>query len=181
MHITRSAVRILAASVAGLLLSAGTFADSPPEGDVAPDFRLQDQNGEWHTLEQYRGQWVALYFYPKDDTPGCTKEACEFRDDYERLAQMGVTLLGVSLDDVKSHQAFAAKYHLPFPLLSDADGEVAKRYGSLFQLWPLKFAKRHSFIVDPEGRIARVYRNVEPESHSDEVITDLISLGVTPP
>jgi len=163
------------------LFSFGQAMADVGTGEMAPDFKLMDQNGQLQQLSAYRGHWVVLYFYPKDDTPGCTKEACEFRDDYERLAQMGVTLLGVSLDDVKSHQAFAAKYHLPFPLLSDADGEVAKRYGSLFQLWPLKFAKRHSFIVDPEGRIARVYRNVEPESHSDEVITDLRSLGVTPP
>jgi thioredoxin-dependent peroxiredoxin len=163
------------------LFSFGQAMAEVGAGEMAPDFQLMDQNGVVQRLSDYRGHWVVLYFYPKDDTPGCTKEACEFRDDYVRLSRMGVTLLGVSLDDIKSHQAFAAKYHLPFPLLSDPDGEVAKRYGSLFKLWPLKFAKRHSFIIDPEGRVARVYRDVDPETHSDEVISDLQRLGVSSP
>jgi peroxiredoxin Q/BCP len=147
-------------------------------GDMAPGFQLMDQNGETHNLARYRGQWLVLYFYPKDDTPGCTKEACEFRDDHDRLADMGVVLLGVSTDDIESHQAFAEKYHLPFPLLSDAQGEVAKHYGSLWQLGPIRFAKRHSFIIDPEGRIAHIYRDVSPKTHSDEVIAQLQALGV---
>lgn len=163
------------------MLSFGQAMAEVDSGEMAPDFQLMDQNGVVQRLSDYRGHWVVLYFYPKDDTPGCTKEACEFRDDYQRLSRMGVTLLGVSLDDIKSHQAFAAKYHLPFPLLSDPDGEVAKRYGSLFKLWPLKFAKRHSFIIDPEGRVARVYRDVDPATHSDEVISDLEGLGVSAP
>ena len=163
------------------MFSFGQAMAEVVSGETAPDFQLMDQNGVVQRLSDYRGHWVVLYFYPKDDTPGCTKEACEFRDDYQRLSRMGVTLLGVSLDDIKSHQAFAAKYHLPFPLLSDPDGEVAKRYGSLFKLWPLKFAKRHSFIIDPEGRVARVYRDVDPATHSDEVISDLKSLGVSAP
>lgn len=147
-------------------------------GDPAPDFALLDQHGEMHGLEQYRGRWLVLYFYPKDDTPGCTTEACEFRDDIHILERMGVSVVGVSLDDVDSHQEFAEKYHLPFTLLSDADGEVARRYGALTSLGFIRFAKRHTFIIDPAGRIARIYRSVSPRRHSDEVIADLKALGV---
>jgi thioredoxin-dependent peroxiredoxin len=163
------------------LFSFGQAMAEVKSGEQAPEFQLMDQNGVTQSLAKYAGQWVVLYFYPKDDTPGCTKEACEFRDDFDRLAEMGVTLLGVSLDDIESHQAFAEKYHLPFPLLSDADGQVAKRYGSLWQLGPIKFAKRHSFIIDPKGLIAHVYRDVEPKTHSDEVINRLQALGVETP
>ncbi len=163
------------------LFSFGQAMAEVKSGEPAPEFQLMDQNGVTQSLAKYAGQWVVLYFYPKDDTPGCTKEACEFRDDFDRLAEMGVTLLGVSLDDIESHQAFAEKYHLPFPLLSDADGQVAKRYGSLWQLGPIKFAKRHSFIIDPKGLIAHVYRDVEPKTHSDEVINRLQALGVETP
>ncbi len=163
------------------LFSFGLAAAEIETGKQAPDFHLMDQNGETHSLAAYRGQWLVLYFYPKDDTPGCTKEACAFRDDYDRLAAMGVALLGVSTDDLGSHQAFAEKYHLPFPLLSDANGEVARNFGSLLQLGPIKFAKRHSFIIDPEGRIAHIYRDVDPKIHSDEVIAQLQALGAKAP
>jgi len=163
------------------LFSFGLAAAEIAAGEPAPDFHLMDQNGETHTLADYRGRWLVLYFYPKDDTPGCTKEACEFRDDHDRLASMGVALLGVSTDDLDSHQEFAEKYHLPFPLLSDANGEVAHSYGSLLQLGPIKFAKRHSFIIDPQGRIATIYRDVNPKIHSDEVIAQLQALGAKAP
>jgi len=156
-------------------------ANDLTQGDLAPGFELLDQHGAKHRLEDYRGSWVVLYFYPKDDTPGCTREACAFRDDYLVLKRMGVTVLGVSLDDVSSHAEFAAKYHLPFPLLSDGAGETARRYGALTSLGIVKFAKRHSFIVDPEGRIARIYRDVAPRTHSDEIIGDLKSLGARIP
>ena len=142
-------------------------------GDPAPHFELKDQNGKTHTLADYRGQWLVLYFYPKDDTPGCTTEACEFRDDVVALKRMGATVLGISMDDVESHQAFAEKYHLSFPLLSDSRGEVARSYGALTNLGLIKFAKRHTFIIDGEGRIAKIYRSVTPKTHSDEVIRDL--------
>lgn len=163
------------------LFSFGQALAELKSGDPAPDFHLMDQNGDTHSLARYRGQWVVLYFYPKDDTPGCTKEACEFRDDFDRLTGMGVMLLGVSTDDLESHQAFAEKHSLPFPLLSDADGQVAKHFGSLWQLGPVKFAKRHSFIIDPEGRVAHVYRDVTPATHSDEVIDRLQLLGAKTP
>jgi peroxiredoxin Q/BCP len=147
-------------------------------GDPAPDFSLRDQHGERHRLEDYRGRWLVLYFYPKDDTPGCTTEACEFRDDIYLLKQMRVSVVGVSLDDVKSHREFAEKYHLPFTLLSDAGGEVARRYGALTSLGFIKFARRHTFIIDPAGKIVKIYRSVNPGRHSDEVIADLRALGV---
>jgi peroxiredoxin Q/BCP len=158
------------------LFSLGQAKAELVKGEPAPDFSLMDQSGKVHRLSSYQGGWVVLYFYPKDDTPGCTREACEFRDDHDQFVQMGVTLLGVSTDDIESHQEFSEKHGLPFPLLSDADGEVAKHYGSLFQIGPIKFAKRHSFIIDPQGRIERVYRDVDPKRHSDEVMAELSTL-----
>jgi peroxiredoxin Q/BCP len=155
--------------------SAPQAAELQP-GDSAPSFELLDQHGKLHRLSDYRGQWLVVYFYPRDDTPGCTTEACEFRDDVVILKRMGIALLGVSTDDVKSHHKFAGKYHLPFALLSDARGEVARRYGSLMSMGPLKFAKRHTVIIDPDGRIARIYRKVRPGEHSDRVIADLEQL-----
>lgn len=160
-----------------LLFTAGNAqATALKVGDPAPDFSLLDQNSKQQSLDNYKGQWLVLYFYPKDDTPGCTTEACEFRDDYYVLREMGVTVLGVSLDDVESHQEFAEKYHLPFPLLSDADATVAIAYGSLTKFGPIKFAKRHTFIIDPRGQIARIYREVKPKEHSDQIISDLKTL-----
>ncbi len=147
-------------------------------GDPAPAFDLLDQNGQRQRLQDYAGRWLVLYFYPKDDTPGCTTEACAFRDDVFQFRRMNVALLGVSLDDVASHQEFAAKYHLPFPLLSDADGRVAEAYGALFSLGPLRFAKRHSFIIGPDGQVAKEYRDVTAKTHSAEIIADLKALGV---
>ena len=163
-------------SGAMLTVFSGALAAELKPGDEAPGFELLDQHSKSHKLSDYAGQWLVLYFYPKDDTPGCTTEACEFRDDVFILRRMDVALLGVSTDDVASHKEFAEKYHLPFSLLSDARGEVARRYGSLTSLGPLKFAKRHTFVIDPDGRIARVYRDVKPKTHSDQIIADLEEL-----
>ena len=145
-------------------------------GEAAPSFRLQDQKGAWHSLEQYSGKWIVLYFYPKDDTPGCTKEACAFRDNIFAFEDIGAIILGVSLDDVESHKAFAEKYSLPFSLLSDAETTTATDYGVLKKMGPFKFAKRQSFIIDPAGNIARHYEQVNAESHSAEVLADLKNL-----
>lgn len=145
-------------------------------GEPAPEFVLADQYGKSHRLEDYRGKWLVLYFYPKDDTPGCTTEACNFRDDIFRIRDLDAEVVGISVDDTESHARFAEKHGLPFPLLSDDDASVAKNYGSLLSLGPIKIAKRHSFIIDPEGKIARIYRNVKPDKHSDEIIHDLRSL-----
>jgi peroxiredoxin Q/BCP len=167
----------------GVIVALGLFglsgkgrAGALAVGDPAPAFELEDQNGESRRLADYRGQWVVLYFYPKDDTPGCTTEACNFRDDVPRLRQLGARVLGVSLDSRASHAEFAEAYHLPFPLLADRDGEVARAYGAYFGLGPLRFAKRHTFIIDPDGRIARIYRDVKPASHSDEVVAAVMAL-----
>lgn len=177
MHIA-GLPRIAAAALLGALALAFTapVAAAVEVGEAAPGFRLQDQNGEWHSLEDYRGQWVAMYFYPKDDTPGCTTEACAFRDDIFKFKKMGVKILGVSLDDVASHQVFAEKYSLPFTLLSDADAETAKAYGVLRRIGMSKMAARQTFLIDPEGRIARHYARVNPDTHSVQVLTDLAAL-----
>jgi peroxiredoxin Q/BCP len=145
-------------------------------GESAPDFRLQDQNGEWHTLTDYAGKWVAVYFYPKDDTPGCTKEACAFRDNIFAFEEIGAVILGISLDDVESHAAFAEKYSLPFPILSDADAKIAKEYGVYKQMGTFKFAERQSFLINPDGQVAKHYAKVNAEKHSEEVLADLKEL-----
>ena len=145
-------------------------------GDPAPAFRMQDQNGEWHTPERHRGHWVVLYFYPKDDTPGCTKEACSFRDNVGGLRDLGAIVLGVSTDDVGSHDRFAKKFGLPFPILADTDGSTAQSYGVLGGLGPLRFATRQTFIIDPAGRIAKHYAKVKAAEHPEEVLADLKSL-----
>ena len=147
-------------------------------GQNAPEFVLPDQTGTEHRLSDYRDYWVVLYSYPKDDTPGCTKEACNFRDDIMELREMNVQLFGVSLDDWQSHQKFSEKYKLPFHLLSDVDGDVTKEYGALFHLGPLHYAKRQTFVIDPQGKIAKIYKKVKPSIHSDEVIADLKELRV---
>ena len=145
-------------------------------GSPAPDFSLVDQQGATRTLAGYRQRWLVLYFYPRDDTPGCTTEACQFRDDYLSVKQLGAEILGVSLDNRERHAAFAKKFSLPFPLLADTGGVVAKRYGAFWGLWPLRFARRHTFLIDPQGRIARIYRQVDPRTHSREIIADLKAL-----
>ena len=147
--------------------------DNPEPGSPAPDFRLQDQNGEWHALADYRGQWLAVYFYPKDDTPGCTTEACNFRDNIYAFRAIGANVVGVSLDDVASHKAFAEKYSLPFILLADTDGEMARDYGVLRDWKLVQIAARESFIVNPDGIIVKHYEDVDPDTHTDEVLAEL--------
>jgi len=124
-------------------------------------------------LSDYAGQWVVLYFYPKDDTPGCTKEACSFRDDLHQLENLGAKVVGVSVDDSDSHAKFAQKYHLPFPLLADKNGKVADNYGALTNLGIIKIAKRYTFLVAPDNKIAKVYQSVDTSRHSQQIIDDL--------
>jgi len=155
------------------------FGTPPPQlavGDAGPRFELGDQQGQLHRLSDHRGRWVVLYFYPKDETSGCTIEACRFRDDLPALQALGVQLFGVSLDSGASHAAFAGKLGLSFPLLADERGEVTKSYGALRWLGPFTRAWRHTFIVDPDGKIARIYRDVDPESHSRQVMEDVQAL-----
>lgn len=139
-------------------------------GEPAPAFQLQDQHGQLHQLSDYRGQWVVLFFYPRDDTPGCTREACQFRDDIQQLNALQAKLLGVSIDTTEMHARFAAKYHLPFTLLADTQGLVAAKYGVLIKFGPWRIARRMSFIIAPNGRIAHLFSYVVPAQHSSEVI-----------
>ena len=168
------ALGLAAAGVAWMVAAAVSAA--PAAGEAAPAFRLQDQNNEWHTLEQYRGEWVVLYFYPKADTPGCTTEACEFRDNIFAYEEIGVNVIGVSLDDVPSQAAFAEKYSLPFPLLSDAQQVVATAYGVLGSFGTTQIARRETFLINPAGQVAKHYAQVDPAAHSAEVLADLKAL-----
>lgn len=147
--------------------------EAPVVGSDAPSFKLQDQNGDWHALGDYRGQWLAVYFYPRDDTPGCTTEACNFRDNIYAFKAIGATVVGISVDDVESHKEFSDKYKLPFTILADEDGTTAKAYGVLRDYKLLKLASRQSFLVDPEGKIAKHYDDVDPDKHTDEVLADI--------
>ena len=142
----------------------------------APEFSLLDSYQKRHALFDYRGQWLVLFFYPKDNTPGCTIEACQFKNDYADILAMNTTILGINTDNNESHRYFINKHQLPFPLLSDETGAICKQYGTLFKLGPIKFCKRHSFIIDPDGNIAKIYRKVKPAQHSQQVITDLKAL-----
>ncbi len=151
-------------------------ADDIETGQPAPGFALQDQYLKIHNLQQYLGKWVVLYFYPKDDTPGCTTEACNFRDDIFKLRALDAEVLGVSLDSADSHARFAEKYGLPFPLLSDAAGAVAEQYGCLTEWRGMTIAARHTFIIAPDGNIAKSYREVDPDTHSAQVLADLATL-----
>ena len=144
------------------------------EGDAAPDFTTRDAKGNLVKLSDFRGQKVVLYFYPKDDTPGCTKEACSFRDSYPSFEDRNIKVLGVSLDSEASHQAFASKYNLPFTLLSDTDHSVSEAYGVYGeQTWGDKKylgLARKTFLIDEAGRIKKVFDKVNVEQHSDEVL-----------
>ena len=149
-------------------------------GDPAPVFELLDAEGTIFRLSDLQGQWVVLYFYPRDNTPGCTKEACGFRDAYTNYQDKDIAVFGLSTDDAKSHTKFAAKYNLPFPLLIDEDGTVASAYESY---GPKKFMgkeyigiTRRTFVIDPSGKLAKIYPKVKPEPHAQEVLTDLTEL-----
>ena len=139
----------------------------------APEFNIMDASGNKISLSDFKGKWLVIFFYPKDDTPGCTKEACNFRDDYSAIKLLGAQVVGISLDKITSHQKFKEKHQLPFILLSDSQGKVAKEYGALFKFMFIKFSKRHSFIIDPQGLIRKEYRSVNPSTHSIQIINDL--------
>ncbi len=153
----------------------------PQTGDQAPDFQLQDQNGNDVKLSQFRGKNVVLYFYPKDDTPGCTQEACDFRDEHSALRDAGAVVLGVSPDDIKSHQKFATKFSLPFPLLADTGRQVCESYGVWGEksLYGRKFmgVTRATFLIDPEGKVSRAWPKVKVQGHVQELL-QLLKGGV---
>lgn len=149
-------------------------------GDSAPNFSLPTSDGDVVSLSDLRGKWVVLYFYPRDNTPGCIKEACGFRDAYSEFQARDVVVLGVSMDDAKSHTKFSTKYNLPFPLLSDDGGQVATAYESygLKKFMGKEFMGiiRRTFVIDPSGNIAKIYPKVKPEPHAAELLTDLENL-----
>jgi peroxiredoxin Q/BCP len=155
------------------------MAKEPIVGESAPELSLPDQHGKPVTLKSFRGKQIVLYFYPKDDTPGCTKESCEFRDVESQIVRAGAVILGVSLDDKESHQKFIKKYGLPFPLLSDEDAAVSKAYGVYKEknMYGKKYwgIERSTFVIDPNGKLKAVFRKVKVDGHVDEVLKALRS------
>ena len=141
-------------------------------GDPAPAFVAQNQEGKTVQLADFKGRPVLIYFYPKDDTPGCTKEACQFRDDYSKFQKKGAVILGVSAQDADSHKNFKKKYHLPFDLLIDSDGKIAKSFG-VGMMPVIGLHQRQSVLIDQHGKISKIYSSVNPQEHSQEVLADL--------
>jgi peroxiredoxin Q/BCP len=168
-------VVVIVAIVILRLFSGGRAAAIAP-GGVAPDFTLPSQEGASVSLKDYRGSWVVLYFYPKDQTPGCTREAHNFQVDQAKYAERHAIVLGVSVDSAESHKKFCAKEGLNFKLLADTEGKVSKAYGSLTNLGVVKFAARHTFLIDRAGKVAKTYTSVDPSRHSEEVLAALDQL-----
>ena len=150
------------------------------QGSAAPDFSLPDQNGDKHRLSDYRGQWVVLYFYPKDMTSGCTTEACNFRDEFPAFGKVNAVILGISKDSIKLHEKFAKKYQLPFPLLSDENNTVCETYGTWQEksMYGKKYMGivRSTYLIDREGKIAKVYSKVNVKEHAAQLLRDFTSL-----
>jgi len=179
MHL-ESGISVLAvALVLGLPMLAAA-AELPKVGDIAQDFTLPTQDGTGVQLSKLRGQWVVLYFYPKDMTPGCTLEARNFAKDQTEYAARNAVVLGVSVDGIASHKKFCAKEGINFRLLADTDKRVAAAYGSLKNYLVVKVAARHTFLIDPQGKIARVWDDVKPATHSREVLAALDQLAPKP-
>lgn len=149
-------------------------------GQNAPHFSLIDQHNQLHQLSDYKGQWIVLYFYPRDATPICTQQACSLKEQHNALLSKHAVILGANADSVTKHQQFAQQHQLPFSLLSDTKGQVAKQYGALLDLNWLRFVKRHTFIIDPQGRIAKIYRQVNAQQHASELLGDLQQLQDLP-
>jgi len=175
--IVRTALALIIAMPWLATAHAADAAQKPAVGDPAPAFRLQDQTGQWRSLGDYKGKWLTLYFYPKDQTPGCTTQACEFRDNVFAFRDANAVIVGISVDDVASHKKFAEKNNLPFTLLADSSKQTAKAYGVLKRFMGLtELAQRETFLIDPEGRVAKIYRDVDPKGHSEEVLKDIREL-----
>ena len=161
------------------LVNARIARHLPARGDTAPDFALPDQNGRVRTLGEFRGKWLVLYFYPRDDTPGCTEQAMRFRNTMRDFEERGAAVCGVSVDDSESHAAFARKYNLPFALLADRNGDVAASYGSLRNFGVIRFARRNTFLIDPHGKISTVYVGVNAAKNAQDVNDTLKTLAIT--
>jgi thioredoxin-dependent peroxiredoxin len=160
----------------GVISLTAFAASAPAVGSLAPEFTLTSQEGTHVSLKDYRGKWVVLYFYPKDFTSGCTQEAHNFQRDQAQYLQKGAVVLGISIDSVDSHKKFCTKEGLNFKLLADTDHKVSSLYGSLTNLWLVKFASRHTFIINPDGKVAKVFTDVNPSGHSAEVLAALSEL-----
>lgn len=161
------------------LLLLAFFSLGLKPGDVVPDFKAKNQNGVEVQLSHYKGKPVLLYFYPKDDTPGCTKEACQFRDKYSDFKKLGVVIFGISKQDEKSHQKFIKKHRIPFDLLIDSDGSIAESLG--VETMPIVgFHKRQSILIGPDGKMAKFYDSVDPDKTADEVMKDLKEMKLVP-
>ncbi len=179
-----SKISLIAIAVAILVVAAFAIqrgfaannAPMPEEGQTAPDFTLSNQEGQEVNLDHYRGQWVVLYFYPRDMTTGCTIEAHNFQRDLSQYKALNAAILGVSVDTVDSHRQFCTKDSLHFTLLADPGKKVVKKYGSLGNFGPLQIANRNTFLINPEGKIVRVWTKVNPSVHSHEVLAALTSM-----
>jgi peroxiredoxin Q/BCP len=163
-----------------LALSCTAHAAGQWVGKPAPTLQLQDQDGRLRSLSEFRGRWVALYFYPKDRTPGCTEEAKRFRDRWADFRKANVAVIGVSVDDVASHRDFASRLKLPYPLLADVKHELARAMGVLRGIGPLSHAARETFLIDPEGTIVYHYPEVDTGRHAEQVLADVGRLSATP-
>jgi thioredoxin-dependent peroxiredoxin len=170
------ALFILIAATAFIAPRLMRAASVPAVGTAAPDFTLNSQEGKPISLAQYRGKWVVLYFYPKDMTSGCTIEAHNFQRDQAKFDAANAVVLGVSVQDVKSHQEFCTKDGLTFKLLADPDHKVTEAYGSLKNYGIAKLAARHTFLIDPQGKIVKEWMDVDPNNHSEEVLAELATV-----
>lgn len=161
----------------GSVLSSFNSEQKQWIGKPAPVFKLQDQNSKWHESKQYRGKWLVLYFYPKDNSPGCTQEANQFKALYPQFLKSNAAVLGVSLDDVASHQRFSEKLGLPFPILADSHHQLANQLGIVRNLGIAKIAKRETFLIDPQGAIVYHYSSVDTQTHAGQVLADIQKLS----
>ena len=181
-----SSLRTIILVALGVILAGGIYEavhasdKAPAVGTAAPNFRLTSQEGTAVNLQDYRGKWVVLYFYPKDFTSGCTMEAHNFQRDLAQYQEKNAVILGVSVDNVDSHQKFCTKEGLNFKLLADTDHKVSDEYGSIMNLGVKKLSARHTFLVNPEGVIVKEYLEVKPEKHSEEVLAALTELQQAP-
>jgi len=171
------ALSLFAFGALALACGAGEVGPPPAVGAAAPAFALPDQNGAMHRLGDYAGKWLVVYFYPKDGTPGCTKEVCAFRDDITRVRKAGAEVVGVSVDDVASHTKFAEEHQVPFPLLADVDKSMSRAYGVLTSKFGFPVARRDTFLIDPQGKVAKHYPDVDPVQNVGQVLQDLERLG----
>ena len=166
-------MKLLNIAIPLVTISLAASAHAATVGEPAPGFELADQYGETHALEDFRGKWLVVFFYPRADTPGCTTEACNFRDNIYAIRGAGAEVVGISVDSVEDQKKFSDKYKLPFTILSDTGGKTCGDYGVLTSFGDMEVANRESFIVNPDGIVVKHYERVNPETHTQDVIADL--------